>query len=282
MSDKVLPFGRHEPEMTADEVDGLLRGLPPAASASPAAHAVGEALGFMSTPPSRTELANERAVVALFALSTRMKELPATDRADVEGVRRARRRGFRVAIAAAAGSVVLGGVAAAAIGVLPGSTASSEPTVSVGTASAGAHPATTASPPTPHHTARASASADASTGGNNQSKAGTLIGTVTPAIDSVCTSVLTGVTPTLPAGQVTQILSQLKATAAAGGQTLSQLCTRLTSPSVSPTPTGAGASGPSVVLPVPSLGPLPGVTLPEVTLPTVTLPRVTLPPVTLH
>lgn len=270
MSDTILPFGRHEPELSADEADDLLCGLPPTASASPAARAVGDALGLLSLPPSRAELADERAAVAVFALSAGTTALPVADSADVEPLRRARRRGLRVAIAAAAGSVVLGGVAAAAIGVLPGSTVGSAPTVSIGSPSVGAHLATTASPQTPttHQTPAASATGGAAHG--TQHATGTaLIGTVTPAIHSVCSSVLGGPTSTLPASEVTRILGQLTDAATAGEQTLSQLCTRLLHSSADPAPTASTsvAPRPSGVLPVPSLGVVPTPSLPALPTP---------------
>lgn len=263
---KLLPFERHEPGMPADEADDLLRGLPPTKSASSAARAVGGALGFLTLPPSGDELADERAVVASFAVSMAQARQRAEQDtpAVVTPLRLRARRGFRVAVAAATGSLVLGGVAAAAFtGVLPGPLSIHPPAVTTSATSTSVTAAGSSGGQRPHVTASASSPAQPMT-----SAGGGVVNGLAPTTLTVCRSIVghPAATPTAASGAVAQILASLQATAAADGQTVAQLCTDLLNPTAGPTPSGSGA-GLGGLLPLPTMGSAPAVSLPALPAP---------------
>ncbi len=129
MSSNLFPFRHREPAISADESDALLSGDPLAADASPQVQALGDAIGALRRPGHANELAGASAAVAAFA------EVAGSRFTDS---RPARRRtvltpllGAKVAIAAVAGSLALGGAAAAAGITLPG-TSGGHPIVAAG------------------------------------------------------------------------------------------------------------------------------------------------------
>jgi uncharacterized membrane protein YgcG len=119
MPSNLFPFRRREPAVSADEVDVLLSGESPGPFASPEAQALGEVVAALRSAGRPNELAGASAAVAAFA------EAAGSGLGDPDT---ARRRtvltpliGAKLLIAAVAGSIALGGAAAAAGIALPGS-----------------------------------------------------------------------------------------------------------------------------------------------------------------
>jgi hypothetical protein len=118
MNENLFPFKRHEHPVSADDAEKLLRGVSPAAASTPEVLAVADVLAALCLPARSAELAGEKAAVAAFAAVKEKALAPDQPR------RRSMLSAFtgaKLAVAAVAGSLALGGVAAAAVtGSLPG------------------------------------------------------------------------------------------------------------------------------------------------------------------
>ncbi|MFI5099498.1 MAG: hypothetical protein ACHQE5_03155, partial [Actinomycetes bacterium] len=118
MNENLFPFQRRDGGLPSDDVEKLLRGQSPAAGSTPEAHAVADVLAALCQPAQRGELAGEKAAVAAFVAAK--EEALAPDETRRRSVLSAL-TGAKLAVAAVAGSLALGGVAAAACtGTLPG------------------------------------------------------------------------------------------------------------------------------------------------------------------
>jgi hypothetical protein len=217
MSSNLFPFRRHDPAVSADDVDALLSGQPLGPAASPEAQALGEAVSALRSAGRPSELAGASAAMAAFAEA-------AGDRFADSVIARRRKVltpliGAKLVIAAVAGSIALGGAAAAAGISLPG-TSSSEHSIAA-PASSSADPSATASA-----TESATASATAS-----PSPSPTKTKHLRPAsvedrfLFGLCTAYTAQNSSTGNGLDASQILAKLQAVATAKGVTVDQLCT---------------------------------------------------------
>jgi len=114
MSDDLVPFEGGVPELPASDAEKLLSGEPLPADASEQARALSEVLAGLTAAGTPRELVGEKGALAAFRAAPELTEDPGRRVLTA-------RRGVRVAVLAAVGSLALGGVAAAATtGSLPG------------------------------------------------------------------------------------------------------------------------------------------------------------------